>query len=375
MHYTLHVTDACNMACRYCYVKQDTHRMTAGTARAAVDLAAETAGASGIIFFGGEPLFCRDLICETVAYAESVQRQGNVRFHFKITTNGLLLDEEFLRYSVEHEVFIALSHDGVRPAHDANRVLPDGRGTFDRLEQAAADLLRYRPYAPVLMTVAPDTVGYYADSVSHLYDIGFRYIICSLDHAGAWTDDTMKTLEKQYRLLASFYRKRTLNEDKFYLSPFEVKIASHIHGDAYCAERCELGRKQVSVSPDGRLYPCVQFVGDEAFCIGDVSSGIDEARRMALYRLNEAEREPCRDCAVKGRCNHTCACLNRQGTGDLRTVSPVLCAHERILLPIADALAEDLYRKRSAVFVQKQYNDMFPLLSLAEDRLSGRKTR
>jgi uncharacterized protein len=46
-----------------------------------------------------------------------------------------------------------------------------------------------------------------------------------------------------------------------------------------------------------------------------------------------------------------------------------------MLLPIADALAEDLYRKRSAVFVQKQYNDMFPLLSLAEDRLSGRKMR
>jgi len=34
----------------------------------------------------------------------------------------------------------------------------------------------------------------------------------------------------------------------------------------------------------------------------------------------------------------------------------ILCAHERTVLPIADKLAERLYRKGSAVFIQKQYN-------------------
>jgi uncharacterized protein len=112
----------------------------------------------------------------------------------------------------------------------------------------------------------------------------------------------------------------------------------------------------------------VQFVGDGEYCIGDVHSGIDEARRLGLYNLNEQDKETCRDCAVKNRCNHHCACLNKQATGDLRKVSPVLCAHERILLPIADTLAEELYKKRSAMFIQKQYNDMYPLLSLVEDK-------
>ena len=48
-------------------------------------------------------------------------------------------------------------------------------------------------------------------------------------------------------------------------------------------------------------------------------------------------------------------------------VSPVLCAHERILLPIADGLAEKLYKKKNSLFLQKQYNDMFPLVSMIED--------
>jgi uncharacterized protein len=369
MHFTLHLTDACNLACRYCYVKQGRHYMSREVCRAAIELAADTGGHSGIIFFGGEPLLCRERILDTVAYAESLQEQGRGKYHYKVTTNGMLLDDSFLQYSLQHEIFIALSHDGIRPAHDANRVHRDGKGTFEELETTARNLLHCRPYAPVLMTVAPNTVNYYADSVKYLYGLGFRYLLCSLDYSGDWTNGLLEELRKQYMSLAKWYKEMTLKEEKFYLSPFEVKISSHIHKGSYCEERCELGKKQISVAPDGKLYPCVQFIGEEEYCIGDVISGIDEKKRSALYLLNEKERDSCKDCAIRGRCNHYCACLNKQATGDLRKVSPVLCAHERILLPIADRLAEELYQKRAAVFVQKQYNDMFPLLSLTEDRL------
>lgn len=370
MHYTLHLTDACNMACRYCYVKQNTHFMTKETARAVVNLAAKPGTPTGIIFFGGEPLLCRDLIYDTVGYTDSLQKEGKGKFYYKITTNGTLLDDEFLSYSDQHEIFIALSHDGVREAHDQNRVHRDGSGTFDEVERAAKALLSRRPYSPVMMTVAPNTVNCYCDSVKHLFNLGFRYIICSPDYSGDWSDETLEILRKQYKLLAEYYKELTLAEEKFYLSPFEVKISSHIHKDTYCSERCELGMKQISVAPDGRLYPCVQFVGDERYCIGDAEHGINEEKRLSLYRLNEKERGGCRDCAIRRRCNHYCACLNKQATGDFKKVSPVLCAHERILLPIADELAEELYKKRSAIFIQKQYNDMFPLLSLTEDKLS-----
>jgi len=72
---------------------------------------------------------------------------------------------------------------------------------------------------------------------------------------------------------------------------------------------------------------------------------------------------------IRARCNHYCACLNRQATGSIDKISPMLCAHERIVLPIADRLAERLYKKGSALFIQKQYNEFYPLASLAEDRL------
>jgi uncharacterized protein len=38
-----------------------------------------------------------------------------------------------------------------------------------------------------------------------------------------------------------------------------------------------------------------------------------------------------------------------------------------MLLEVSDRLADRLFRKRNAMFIQKQYNELFPLVSLAED--------
>ena len=368
MHYTLHLTERCNMRCRYCYVKQSPETMTAQTARAAVDLAVRgNERRLGLIFFGGEPLLCRGLIEETVAYAES-RVTPDTKFFYKLTTNGLLLDDAFLAFAQQHGIYIALSLDGTREAHDRHRTAQDGSPTHGLVCDTARRLLQTHPYAPVLMTVCPDTVPLYAESVDFVYSLGFRYIVCSLDYAADWDKAALSQLKRQYTLLSEFYTEHTLAEDKFYFSPFDVKISSHIHSRTYHQERCELGRRQLSVSPDGGLYPCVQFAGDEPYRAGNVFDGIDEAKRQALFLRNEAEKPDCGGCAVKQPCNRHCACLNKQATGSMDTVSPVLCAHERIVLPIADRLAGKLYKQRSALFIQKHYNDFYPLVSLAEDR-------
>jgi len=339
------------------------------TARATVDLAARYAKRAGLIFFGGEPLLLRDLITDTVAYARSLELKGSCRFYFKITTNGLLLDDDFLNFAKRENMFIALSLDGVREAHNVHRKDVEGRGSYGRVVDAAQRLLALKPYSPVMMTVRPDTLPLFAVGVESLFSLGFAYIIASLDYSAGWQESHLPELERQYKLLAELYERKTLAEDKFYFSPFEVKISSHVNSRTYHHERCELGLRQLSVGPDGTLYPCVQFVGDPMFTVGDVRNGIDESARQALYTRNETEKPDCNECAIRTRCNHYCACLNRQATGSIDEISPMLCAHERIVLPIADKLAESLYLRRSALFIQKQYNDFYPMLSLVEDRL------
>jgi uncharacterized protein len=267
-------------------------------------------------------------------------------------------------------IMVALSIDGTEEAHNVHRIFKDGSGSFRRVEETAKLLLRYQPYACAMMVVNPGTVHLYADGVKNLFDMGFKYYICSLNYeqTAQWTDEHMEELERQFDIISCLYEKWTLDEEKFYFSPFEVKMRSHIDGDGYCEERCQLGLRQLSVDTDGKLYPCVQFAGEQQYCVGDVFSGIEEERRKALYIKAEETKGTCEGCVIQKRCNHHCGCLNKQATGDINGISPVLCAHERLALAAADRTAERLFEKGSKIFIQKQYNDMYPLISLIEDR-------
>ncbi len=375
MHFTLHLSQRCNMRCSYCYAPPcDSPVMPEAVGRAAIDLGARMSeGSCGIIFFGGEPLLHRDLIAALTDYA--ARHPSGRLFHHKITTNGTLLDGEFLDFAVRSQMLVAMSFDGVREAHDAHRRAASGAPTWDLLLPKLNMLLEARPYSSVFMVVNPDTAQYLDASASFLIeDIGVRYLIVSLNYAADWTEDDFEVLRKQYEKLGDRYVRWTRAGRKFYFSPFEVKISSHVNRDCYQKERCELAQRQVSVGPDGTLYPCVQFTHagpDSGWRVGHVDTGVDEAARARLGRESSADKPECDGCAIQQRCNNTCGCLNWQTTGGINTVSPVLCRHEQTVLPVADRVAHTLYRERHPLFLHKHYNEAYPFLSLIEDSEKG----
>lgn len=375
MHITLHLTTGCNMRCNYCYSPPaEGLDMTSEIIERTTALSKKfTPANTGIIFFGGEPLLRKDLIAETIERCRRDEKETGSSFHFKVTTNGLLLDDSFLEFARKHRLQVALSIDGIEAAHDRHRRTPAQTPTFEMVEKKIDLLLSFQPYAYALMTVTPETVSYYAESFQFLIEKGFRYIIASLNYAGNWDPRALKRLKKEYGKLAGIYERLTLEGKKFYFSPFEKKFASHIQGkDALCLQ-CHFGTKQISVAPDGLIYPCVQFVKDavsnKEFALGDVWNGIDAAKQERLYRLSREENDACKGCGLGHRCEHRCSCLNWQTTGSIDEVSPVLCETERMLIPIVDRLGERLFRKRAPMFIQKHYNTAYPFISYIEDRL------
>ena len=377
MHITLHITTGCNMRCDYCYSPPLKRLdMTEEVVHKAIDFASELSPENtGIIFFGGEPLLKKDFIESTINFCKEREAKYGNHYHYKVTTNGLLLDEEFLKYGKSVGLIIGLSIDGIKKAHDTHRKDTVGNGTFDRLEHKIDSLLKYHPYSMAMMTVSPENIKYYTDSVKYLFDKGFKYLVVSLNYAGEWMDSDIKELNKQYKALAKLYKKMILEQKKFYFSPFETKFASHIKGQEAKCYRCALAQRQVSISSDGLIYPCVQFVQDgisnKEYSIGNVWEGFDEKKRAKLYELSQKSREFCEDCALQTRCNNDCSCLNWQTTKKIYTVAPVLCETERILIPIVDKLGDKLYKQHAPMFIQKHYNAVYPIISLLEDIEAG----
>ena len=365
MDLSLHLTARCNLRCRYCY--EAPHQggdMSAATARAAVDLAVDVtqretpASPVEIVFFGGEPLLRRDLIADTVRYCRQVSRKTGRRFAFHMPSNGLLLDEAFLTGEDTRGVQVALSIDGTPAAHDANRVDAAGRPSFHAASHAARLLLKHQPEAQAQMVVTPFTARWLAASVKCLHRLGFRSIVSTLDHGAEWEPRHFRTLAHQYERVADWYYQAFAGGAAVRFSPFDHKIQSRVRPARGRLAQCHLGQRQISVAPNGRLYPCVQFVDDgegTEWEIGDVMTGLNEAARARLRDMSIEDPPECLECAIRPRCMHSCGCQNKQTTGGLDSISPIVCAHEQTVLPIADSVAERLYNEGNALFIETHY--------------------
>ena len=362
MKAVLHVTGGCNLRCRYCYVGDKTSaRMTPDVARAAVDLVADNADPRFTVsFMGGEPLLEYDLVRETVDYAEKVAKDRGKAVSFRMTTNGLLFDDQRLEWCRRHKVLFALSLDGDQKSHDANRVTTAGRGSHAQLMARLEAIQRRALVLIVITVVTPATADNLGPAVAYLFAHGIDKVILSPDFGGEWDRAALRRLERGYKQIAEDYIARHRRGEEIYFSTFDEKIRTHALGPVRRGVVCDMGSTSFSVAPSGEIYPCVQFVRPETdlrFRIGDVKNGFDSKKRWELVELNRKPRPKCEGCDLDGRCSNWCGCVNHRTTGDVCEVPPFLCEHERMAMPIADHVGNVLHAERNEIFLRKFYQD------------------
>jgi len=367
MNLTLHITNKCNLACDYCFVPHGKISMTKEIATKAIEIAMKGSKSTGILFYGGEPLLEKQLIYDVVAHNKKITEQTGHKFNYKITTNGVLLDEEFLIFARNINMAIGFSHDG--PAQDECRRFATGEGTADVLRDKIALLLKYHPYAVMLSVLHPTTVHLASDIVQFMLDSGFRYMSLNVNYSpeAGWTKKHFEELERQYKKISKMYEEWTNSEKKIYFAPFDAKILSHLKGKKYHADRAVMNKEQPSIAPCGTIYPMSKYIDQMDFAIGNVFSGFDEAKREVFESAANVLPATCKDCAINFRCNYMYYNLGFLSGEFAPAIFATQCTHERMLTPVADKLAEKLYKKRNALFIHKHYNDYYSIISKAED--------
>ena len=331
----LHVAHTCNLNCGYCFASQGKYHgeralMSFEVGKQALDFLMDNSGSRTnleVDFFGGEPLMNWDVVKQLVEYARSVEKERGKNFRFTLTTNGMLIDDEVIEFANREMSNVVLSLDGRKEIHDRTRVDYAGGGSYERIVPKFQKLVESRGGKDYYMrgTFTHANPDFTKDIFHMADDLGFTElsmepVVCAPDDPAALTKEVLEIVKEQYEILAKdmIRREKDGKPITFYHYMLDLTggpcIYKRISG-------CGSGTEYMAVTPWGDLYPCHQFVGDEAFKLGDIWKGVtNEAVREDFRSCNAYARPECADCWAKLYCSGGCAANAYHASGSIRGI-------------------------------------------------------
>ena len=316
----LHLAHECNLRCKYCFADKGHYGGTRGlmpleTAYAAVDFLLQNSKDRRhceIDFFGGEPLLNFSVMQKTIAYGRrKAARLGKV-LKFTVTTNAFDLSPDVIQYLNDEEISVVLSLDGRQEVHDAMRVKPDGSGSWQEVLQNCKTVVAGRNYNNYYLrgTYTRHNLDFTED-VKEMYRHGFKLLslepaVLAPESEYALRVEDLPAILAEYEKLANQIWEWEEQGEQVYFFHFELDLHQ-----GPCAKKralgCGAGSSYLAVTPDGKLYPCHQFAGEDGFCVGDVFSGIKTDEILQRFQtVDSVEKDACRDCFARFFCGGGC---------------------------------------------------------------------
>ena len=316
---SLNVSSSCNLSCGYCYADRGAFggaqaaTMQTVVAEQAVErllAVADPARPITIGFLGGEPLRIRDLVHAIVHFAGGRAQQQRLDVRFSITTNGTLIADSDIKLFRDHRFAVTISIDGDAVAHDAQRPLRNGSGSFARLAKRAAPLLADPGRAQVAarMTVRCDRFDL-EPRLNAIWSLGFPEAgVAPLRVAADGSelrDDAWPIYRDALIAVASRELERAMRGLPIRLTNFAVALRQ-IHAGASSPYPCGAGGGYFSVAADGDWYACHRAIGDKRYRLGS-SAALDESgRRSFLEARHVHAKADCRICWARYLCAGGC---------------------------------------------------------------------
>ncbi len=349
----LHIAHDCNLRCKYCFADTGEYKggkrclMSAEVGKKAIDFVIANSGSRRNIeidYFGGEPLMNFDVVKEITDYAKAEGKKHGKNFRFTVTTNGILLDEKKKKYINENMSNIVLSIDGRKEVNDRMRPRVDGSGSYDSILPKFIDMAESRNQTDYYVrgTFTAYNLDFSKD-VLHLADLGFKQtsvepVVAEEGEEYALKPEHLPRIFEEYETLAKEYVKRYKEGNWFNFFHFMIDL-----DQGPCAIKrlsgCGAGHEYLAISPEGDIYPCHQFVGNEDFKMGSLDDGkIDESISKAFEKSNIYTKEKCRDCFAKFYCSGGCSANAYNFNGDINKPYELACEMEKKRVECAIAI-------------------------------------
>lgn len=261
-HININLPNICNMACKYCFHKDSIGKMIPSKTfvkdieSILNKMQPYLADKVLIDFVGGEVLIQCDLLNSILKMLNKYPRNHNVKFYYKITTNGSMIDE-LIDY-IDREIFdpsmVGLSYDG--DITDRNLI------PFINLEK----ILSKYPTINIHIALTYNSILYLQKTINELYNLGSK----NIEYYYLYENTLYKSKEVHY-----LFKQNLDYIMQYYVYPGLINLYNYEYTIERYKEYKKSGTfikgmncskiKNIDILPDGTFSPCANL---NAYMIG-----------------------------------------------------------------------------------------------------------
>ena len=333
----MHITNACNLRCSYCYLHKTSEHMADDTARRSIDAVFRSAHKHNIKrvklkYAGGEASLFMPRVIALHDYAAQVAQSYDISLEAILLSNGVVLSQHAIDALKARQIHVMISLDGLEADHDSQRPFLNGRGSSQYVVRTIERLLANALIPRISITVSsrnleglpklmeyvlardmPFTISYYRENEcsAHIRDLRFEE-----EGMIAAMRSVFEVIERHLpqrsllgclldRTHVSTRRNRTCGVGYNYL------VIDQHGGVAKCQE--DIKRRITTIEADDPL----QFIRDD---------------RDGVQGFSVDDKEGCRACEWRYWCAGGCPLLTYKVTGRYDVKSPN-CTIYKALFP------------------------------------------
>ncbi|GAB4275146.1 MAG: hypothetical protein Kow0080_24220 [Candidatus Promineifilaceae bacterium] len=324
----LHITNACNLDCPYCYVRKSSARMSLETGRQAVAAIFDTAKKNGfsqvkLKYAGGEATLHFKRIRQLHEYAQALSQMVGIGLKAVVLTNGVMLCKEDAHWLYKNHVKVAVSLDGVGAMHNQLRPLPTGApfDTFSRVAHTIDDVLLPLGIRPdITMTVTAVNARGTADLAK--WALIDRNLPTSFNFYRQNTQSSSHTelaLEEE-AIIQGMLAAYKVIEQHLPERPFLDGLLDRVQTQAH-THTCGVGQSYIVISHTGQISQCQMHVNTPMTTTFNEDLLLT-VQQGPLKNLSVHEKDACSTCQFRYRCSGGCPLEAYRQTGQWHARNP-----------------------------------------------------
>lgn len=322
----LHMTNACNLRCDYCYLKKTPEAIDEVRGRKAIDAVIRSAVAHQfrrvkIKYAGGEATLNLPLIIALHQYARDCTARHGLTLDGVVLSNGVALGNRQICQIRDNGLRIMISLDGIGEMHNAQRRFANGQGSFSHVARTLDRLAQHGVTPSLSITLSHRNLKGLPETVAYVLERGLPFSLNFYrenDYAAGHIDLAFSEAEIVAAMKAAF----AIIEQR--LPPYRLdSLLDLVRFTAPHDHTCGAGHSYMVIDHYGRVAKCHME-------IERVVADIDTPDPLALIRNHTSgiqyipvdAKEGCRTCTWRYWCAGGCPALTFRMTGRFDIKSP-----------------------------------------------------